>query len=98
MDNEIKYTYLDCREFGLEIGVKQSDVSAICNSGDNDADVTEVCTQSYIIDQFNSKTDAELHSAVGYLGDDAKRDSRQEAIEFIVWVAAWNIFDEPESE
>ena len=94
MANEIEYTYLDCRGFGLEIGVNKLDITAICNSGDNSIKLTEVCKQLYIVDQFTNKTDDELHSAIDYLGDSAKCEDRQGAIEFITWVAAWNIFDD----
>lgn len=89
----MKYTYLDylCYEIALEI----KDVKAIAQSGSNDDAVREVAKEQYIQDQLKGFSDRWLISAADSLCDSPENNTnRQAAIEWLVWMAAWDIFEE----
>lgn len=90
--NGMKYTYLDY--LNGEIGIKESDVNAIAQSGDNGPAVCEAIEAGYITPQFDEYSDAQLFDAVRCLCDGAECDTRSDAIEWLTWIAAWDIAEE----
>lgn len=90
----MKYTYLDY--LYLEIGLEEEDVKAIAQSGSNDEAAEEVSKKQYVIDQLKGSLTRKLIDAVKSLCDDPNVDDRETAIEYIVWIVAWNIAEEEE--
>ncbi len=89
----MKYTYLDYLYH--EIGLKIEDVKAIAQSGSNDDAVREVAKEQYIQDQLKDLSDRWLISAADGLCDSPENNTnRQAAIAWLVWMAAWDIFEE----
>lgn len=86
------YSYVDY--LYKEIGLKKADIETICHSGNNDKAVKMVCRQSYIIEQITGINDSDLIRVANCLADGSVIDDRSNAIEFIIWVVAWSIFDE----
>lgn len=77
-----------------EIGLRMADIETICHSGSNDQAVKMVCLQSYVIEQFKDISDSDLIRVANCLADGSDINDRSNAIEFIIWVVAWSIFDE----
>ena len=85
----MEYAYLDY--IHVELGIKEEHVQAIAQSGSNDAAVAEAMTDGYIAEQLTNKSDAELYRAVDALCDGAVCESRDDAIKYLAWIAAWDI-------
>ncbi len=83
----VKYAYVD----NIDIELTDEDVQAIAISGTNDAAVAEVAAQQYVIDQFKNYTVKQIKEAVNGYGCELKGIKRQKAIEYAIWIAAWNI-------
>lgn len=88
----MKTAYIDY--INAEIGVKEEDVNAIAQSGDNGEAVRNAIAKGYITLQFDKYSDAQLFEAVRCLCDGAECDTRSNAIEWLTWVAAWDIAEE----
>lgn len=88
----MKTAYIDY--IYAEIGVKEEDVNAIAQSGDNGEAVRNAIAKGYITPQFDKYSDAQLFDAVRRLCDGAECTTRKEAIEWLTWVAAWDIAEE----
>lgn len=86
------YSYVDY--LYKEIGLRKADIETICHSGNNDQAVKMVCSQSYVIEQFKDISDSDLMRVANSLSDGSIIDDRSNAIEFIIWVVAWDICDE----
>lgn len=88
----LEYDYIE----GIELGLKIEDVEGICHSGPNDADVAEVVKKDYVQEQLKKYTEEQLMKGVSaYITDNLDQiDTRQKKEEYIVWLVAWNIFDE----
>lgn len=99
---ELIYTYLDGIGIGnsIEIGLTKEDVEYICHSGSNDDEVSEVTEKEYVQTQLKQHTRDKIYNIVDYqlAGETNDIDTREKAEEYIVWLAAWNIFDELEQE
>lgn len=84
----------------IEFLIPASCVEEICQSGDNSADVeawaddTRIAGQLGVLSDEQAKNLAAAHGANDYEG----HDDRQKNLEFILWAAAWNVFDEAEDE
>lgn len=89
---KLEFTYIE----GIELGISKDDVSLICHSGSNDDEVAKVANKKYIKEQLKRYSDEKLIEAIGYVITDdlTDIDTRQKKEEYIVWIAAWNIFDE----
>lgn len=85
----MEYTYLDY--IHVELGIKPEHVRAIAQSGSNNAAVAEAVSDGYIAEQLTNKSDAELYRAVDALCDGAVCESRDDAIKYLAWIAAWDI-------
>lgn len=98
VDMDLSYTYLDGIGVGnsIEIGLTKEDVDFICHSGSNDVEVAEVSKKEYIQKQLKGHQFKKLHNIVSYrIASDGKDiRTRKQVEEYIVWLAAWNIFDE----
>lgn len=90
------YTYIDY--LYKEVGLVSEDIEAIAQSGSNDEAVKLVCSQEYIVRQFNDISSEKFISAAKSLVCDDDIETRDQAIEFIVWTAAWDLFDDPNSD
>lgn len=90
--SKLKYTYLDyiCAEFGFT----KQDIESVPDSGISDDSVAEVCKKKYIQDQFKKFSDADLKDAANKLCDNPNPSTREEAIEFLVWVAILDLREE----
>lgn len=92
-DNFI-WTYIETPSFCKEIGLIREDVESIAVGGGNDEAVHETAGKDYAATQFASEDTAKMIEACAYLGDGYVTTDRQKAIEFIVWMAAWDIADD----
>lgn len=89
---DLKFDYIE----GIELGLAKEDVDYICHSGSNDVEVAEVTRKDYIKKQLKKYTEKQLMNGISaYITDDLEQiGTRQKKEEYIVWIAAWNIFDE----
>lgn len=88
----LKYNYIE----GVELGLTEEDIVYICHSGSNDSEVAEVTQKDYVQEQLKKYDEEALMQAVkAYITDNLEDiDTRQKKEEYVVWLIAWNIFDE----
>lgn len=88
----MKFDYIE----GIELGLTEEDVNYICHSGSNDSEVAEVTQEYYVQEQLKKYDEDKLMKAVkAYITDNLEDiDTRQKKEEYVVWLVAWNIFDE----
>lgn len=88
----LKYDYIE----GFELGLAEEDIEFICHSGSNDSEVVEVTQKDYVQEQLRKYDEEALMQAVkAYITDNLEDiDTRQKKEEYVVWLIAWNIFEE----
>ena len=88
----MKFDYIE----GIELGLTEEDVNYICHSGSNDSEVAEVTQKDYVQEQLKKYDEDELMKAVkAYITDNLEDiDTRQKKEKYVVWLVAWNIFEE----
>lgn len=88
----LKYNYIE----GVELGLTEEDIVYICNSGSNDLEIAEVTQKDYVQEQLKKYDEEALMQAIkAYITDNLENiDTRQKKEEYVVWLIAWNIFDE----
>ena len=91
-----KHIYIGRSSSGeIEILLTGKQIKSICTIGENDIAVTEVSNSLKIQELMKRYTDEQLLSALKEMGrwnDNELRD-RQENINRLVWMLAWDIFD-----
>lgn len=92
------YLYVDgCSN--VEFILRGSEVNDICHSGPNDYDVQQVSELPYVQNQLRPLSDDFLRSVMlGYGCEISGRETRKELEEFLVWSAAWDIFEDDYEE
>ena len=81
----------ECIEFML----KGSEVNDICHIGPNDCSVKEALKLDYVRKQIKDKSDDFLRGIVySYLGTVEDYETREDLEMFLVWSAAWDIFED----
>lgn len=86
------YTYVD----NIELYLQEEHVSMICHSGSNDAECRVVAAMPYISEQLKNTSDSVIKDAIESYGIEIGQKSEAELREYLVWIAAWNIFDDEE--
>lgn len=88
----LKYSYIE----GIELGLAEEDIEFICHSGSNDSEVAEVTQKDYVQEQLKKYDEDKLMQAVSaYITDNLEDiDTRQKKEKYVVWLVAWNIFEE----
>lgn len=88
----LKYNYIE----GVELGLTEEDIVYICHSGSNDSEVAEVTQKDYVQEQLKKYDEEALMRAVkAYITDNLEDiDTWQKKEEYVVWLVAWNIFEE----
>lgn len=88
----LKYNYIE----GVELGLAEEDIVYICHSGSNDSEISEVTQKDYVQEQLKKYDEEALMQAIkAYITDNLEDiDTRQKKEEYVVWLVAWNIFDE----
>lgn len=79
----------------IELMLKGSEVNDICHTGPNDYSVGEVVKLDYVQEQIKGKSDDFLRGIIRCCGGTAEDYETREDLEmFLVWSAAWDIFDD----
>lgn len=88
----LEYSYIE----GIELGLAEEDIEFICHSGSNDSEVAEVTQKDYVQEQLKKYDEDKLMQAVSaYITDNLEDiDIRQKKEKYVVWLVAWNIFEE----
>ena len=75
--------------------LKGSEVNDICNIGPNDYSVGEVVKLDYVQEQIKDKSEDFLRGIIRcYDGTEEDYEIREDLEMFLVWSAAWDIFDD----
>ena len=80
----------------LYLELTEEQITLICTSGGNDAAVAEVCGEKGIRQQLDAIPSKEKTAALRGFGDWDDFSGEAENNERLLWVAAWDIFDETE--
>lgn len=93
-----KYCFLPNGKYkDVEFMLKGSEVNSICHPGPNDCDVIKVLKLDYVQEQLKVLSDEFLQSIIQYYGATIEDYETREDFEmFLVWSAAWDIFEEEE--
>lgn len=93
-----KYCYLPNDEYKyVDFMLRGSEVNSICHPGPNDCDVIEVLKLDYVQEQLKVLSDEFLQSIIRYYGATVEDYETREDFEmFLVWSAAWDIYEEEE--
>lgn len=95
-DYESYYGYVSGVE--AEIVMTGSQVKYICTPGSNDEAVESVVNDPMIKEQLAKISDEQLNNLgwwlTDYTDEEIRNMSRETKEEYLVWTAAWNIFDE----
>ena len=86
------YTYVD----NVELYLHAEDVAMICHSGSNDAECREVSSMPYMVEQLNRISYDTMMDAIESYGIELEDKDLPDLYDYMVWIAAWNIFDEEE--
>lgn len=95
-----KKYYYDCG-YGVQFFLYGEDIKNICHSGSNDAEVAECLSNPEIAHQFDKYSTEEIReeaSEILYEDDEYKTASREKMIFFLVWNAAWFMFEDEEGD
>ena len=91
MESHLSNGKYECIEFML----KGSEVNDICNIGPNDYSVGEVVKLDYVQEQIKDKSEDFLRGIIRrYDGTEEDYETREDLEMFLVWSAAWDIFDD----
>lgn len=83
----------------VEFMLRGSEVNDICHTGPNDYDVQQVSKLPYVQNQLRQLSDDFLRGVMlGYGCEISGRETRKELEEFLVWIAAWDIFEDDYEE
>lgn len=89
---ETRTTYIE--DFG-EVTLSMEDIESICVSGINDDAVKSASAKPYIREQFRNADEKNLIKAAEHIVcEELKDKTKQNAMEIIIWIAAWQINDE----
>ena len=79
----------------IELMLKGEDVNSICHIGPNDDESSQVTRKPYVQDQLKDKSDDFLRGIIRSYGlETEKYETRDDLEMFLVWSAAWDIFEE----
>lgn len=79
----------------IEFMLKGEDVNYICHSGPNDYEALEVSRKTYVQEQMMDLSDDFLRGFIRSYGLEVEEYKTREDLEsFLVWSAAWDIFEE----
>lgn len=82
----------------IEIVIDLDDVETVCHSGPNDEPVKHVRRKSYIKSQFDKYPMDTLKAEIAEIveSESVPQHTRRrcDALDFLVWVACWAIFDD----
>lgn len=80
----------------IELELTEEVVNLICHSGDNTEDVKRCLELPEIAEQINKLDPKKIATELKEYGawDDNELQNEQDNKERILWVGAWNIFDE----
>lgn len=75
--------------------LKGDDVNSVCNIGPNDYDAYRVARKDYVQEQIKDKSDDFLRGIIrSYGATEDDYETREDLEMFLVWGAAWDIFDD----
>lgn len=80
----------------IELRIAIEDVRQIARSGDNEADVIEVSKRPYMAKQLTKIKPEVLAEELREYGgwDDDKLNDNAQNLQRILWIAAWDVFEE----
>ena len=79
----------------IELMLKGEDVNSICQIGPNDYESSQVTRKPYVQEQLKDKSDDFLRGIIRcYGGTEEDYETREDLEMFLVWSAAWDIFDD----
>lgn len=86
------YTYVD----NIELYLQEEHVSMICHSGNNDTECRVVAAMPYIVEQLSHRSIEDISQAIESYGIELNNKEPNTLYDYMVWIAAWNIFDDEE--
>ena len=86
------YTYVD----NVELYLHAEDVAMICHSGSNDAECRAVAAMPYMVEHLKRISYATMMDAIESYGIELDNKDLPNLYDYMVWIAAWNIFDDEE--
>lgn len=91
-----KETYLSGEKYDyMEFMLKGEDVNCICHPGPNDYEAIEVSRKPYVQEQMKDLSDDFLRGFILAYGLEVEKyETREDLESFLVWSAAWDIFDD----
>lgn len=90
--SNVYYTYVD----NVELYLHAEHVAMICHSGSNDAECRYVANLPYMSEQLKRISYTAMMDAIESYGIELNDKTITDLYDYMVWLAAWNIFDEEE--